>query len=593
MDEVDFVNAAQGAADNTMIHMRLGSVPLFIMPYLGALKAWIYAPVFRLFGVSALTIRLPAILLAAVTLLIFYQLMRPRVGILWATMALWIMAVDPANLFPSRLDWGPTVLMHLFQAAILAIWLSYRDRPEPWMSVRIKRFWFVLRTWNFLRLVPVLCIGLLLINTFLLYKKGAYFWLDDFNNLYWVQRATFIHMIRYVLNPSFDGFRPVGMLSYWLLLRCFDLNPAPYHWLAWSLHTANTALVYFILKRLTKARSGAAVGAMLFASQAAFSKIYWDFGTIFELLAAFFSFAALLLWASERRDWPQVVFASLLLFLAMKSKEMAVAMPVAWFCYDLIVRGKRDRKVFAHWIPPGALALLCGLVKALTMKGSTPTEAYYVSINGPTLVTGFATYFNMLFRTNFSAQFWCTALLLCLVLLILLRNRLALFFLLYVFISFLPVIFLINHRFAFYWYLPFLGICGLAAMLADSIAFQISARNPRWLGEGAAYCIFALLCWSTFLLHQQVNLPERAWVNQRAHEYRAFIRGLKSLSPPQHGEIIYFNSQPSNFYPVCLLAATQVALRRTDVGARFVSQFPADATYRLQFKGSRLIRLPQ
>ena len=47
MDEVDFVNAARGAPDNTMIHMRLGPVPLFIMPYLGALKAWMYAPVFR------------------------------------------------------------------------------------------------------------------------------------------------------------------------------------------------------------------------------------------------------------------------------------------------------------------------------------------------------------------------------------------------------------------------------------------------------------------------------------------------------------------------------------------------------------------
>jgi Dolichyl-phosphate-mannose-protein mannosyltransferase len=137
MDEVDFVNAAQGAVDNTMIHMRLGSVPLFIMPYLGALKAWIYAPVFRVFGVSALTIRLPAILLAAVSLLIFYRMMRARVGILWATIAIWIMAVDPANLFPSRLDWGPTVLMHLFQAAILAIWLSYRDRPERWKIILI------------------------------------------------------------------------------------------------------------------------------------------------------------------------------------------------------------------------------------------------------------------------------------------------------------------------------------------------------------------------------------------------------------------------------------------------------------------------
>ena len=132
MDELDFVNAAQGAPDNTMIHMRLGSVPLFIMPYLGALKAWIYAPIFGLFGVSALTIRLPAILIAAVTLLIFYQLMRAQLGLVWATIGLWIMMVDPANLFPSRLDWGPTVLMHFFQAAIFALWFSYRNKPELW-----------------------------------------------------------------------------------------------------------------------------------------------------------------------------------------------------------------------------------------------------------------------------------------------------------------------------------------------------------------------------------------------------------------------------------------------------------------------------
>ena len=137
MNELDFVNAAQGAPDNTMIYMRLGPVPLLVFPYIGALKAWIYTPIFGLFGVSALTIRLPVILIAAVTLLIFYQLMRAKLGAVWATIAVWIMAVDPANLFPSRLDWGPTVLMHLFQAAILALWFSYRDKPQLWKPVLI------------------------------------------------------------------------------------------------------------------------------------------------------------------------------------------------------------------------------------------------------------------------------------------------------------------------------------------------------------------------------------------------------------------------------------------------------------------------
>src|SRR5206468_11289936 len=101
--------------------MRLGPVPLLVFPFIGALKAWIYTPIFRLFGVSALTIRLPVILIAAVTLLIFYYAMRAKL----AAIFVWIMTVDPANLFPSRLDWGPTVLIHFFQAAILALWFIY------------------------------------------------------------------------------------------------------------------------------------------------------------------------------------------------------------------------------------------------------------------------------------------------------------------------------------------------------------------------------------------------------------------------------------------------------------------------------------
>jgi len=137
MDEVDFVNAARGAPDNTMIHMRVGPVPLFIMPYLGALKAWIYAPIFGVFGVSPLTIRLPAIILAAMTLLILFQLIEAKLGAAWGVISVWIMAVDPVNLFPSRLDWGPTVLMHFFEAAIFGLWFSYRSRPKLWKIILI------------------------------------------------------------------------------------------------------------------------------------------------------------------------------------------------------------------------------------------------------------------------------------------------------------------------------------------------------------------------------------------------------------------------------------------------------------------------
>jgi hypothetical protein len=113
-DEVKFVNAAEGAHDNTFIYAKPGPIPLLIMPYLGALKAWIYAPILHLFKVSPLTIRLPVIPLVALTPLILYLAMRDTIGALRATIVVSIIAVDPVNLFPSRLDWGPTALMHFF-----------------------------------------------------------------------------------------------------------------------------------------------------------------------------------------------------------------------------------------------------------------------------------------------------------------------------------------------------------------------------------------------------------------------------------------------------------------------------------------------
>ena len=188
MNELDFVNAAQGAPDNTMIYMRLGPVPLLVFPYIGALKAWIYTPIFRLFAVSALTIRLPVILIAAVTLLIFYRAMRRNLGAIWAAIVVWIMAVDPANLFPSRLDWGPTVLMHFFEAAILALWFSYRDKPELWKPALI----FVcfglgfFDKFNFIWLVSAFAIGICLCYP------------DSLKNL-WVSLPRFARWIAVIL----------------------------------------------------------------------------------------------------------------------------------------------------------------------------------------------------------------------------------------------------------------------------------------------------------------------------------------------------------------------------------------------------------
>jgi len=448
-----------------------------------------------------------------------------------------------------------------------------------------KKAAFVLRPWNVVQIIPSLCVGVLLLSTFHLYN-GAYFWLDDFNNLYWMQRVSFAQMLGQIVNPIPAFFRPVGMMCYWVLLRLFGLNSAPYHWLAWSFHTANTALVYFLLRQFTKSRAGAAVGAMLFASQVVFADLYWNFGTIFELLAAFFSFVGTLLWTSDHRGWWRVIFASLALLLAMKAKEIAIMMPFVWASYDLLLRENLKPRIAAHWLLPVVLALWYGVSKALASSTlmSGPNQPYFVRIDPSALIAGFGTYFNMLFRANVSGLIWCVGVAVLLLLCLVLRNRLALFFQLYIFITFLPVIFMINHRFAFYWYLPFLGVCGLMAMLSKNVAKMIKTRNPLWLGKTAAYLVFALLCWATFLVHKRAT-TERSAIRDLGSEYRAFITGLETLAPPPRGETIFFDSHPSYFDEKMLLSATSVAFHRTDLKVKLVSAFPSECAVSSSLSG--------
>src|ERR1700746_1360862 len=167
-------------------------------------------------------------------------------------------------------------------------------------------------------------------------------------------------------------------------------------------------------------------------------------------------------------------------------------------------------RMAVHWALPSGLAFWYGLAKTLAMRG-VASDPYYLSIDWSTLFSGLGRYLNMLFSTNVRWQIWFVSFVALLLVLALSRKRLALFFVLYVFITFLPVIFLINHRFAFYWYLPFLGVCGLSAILAKKVYSVIEIRNPRWLTQGGASAAFVLLCWVVFQVHKEANRPKMSF----------------------------------------------------------------------------------
>jgi 4-amino-4-deoxy-L-arabinose transferase-like glycosyltransferase len=130
-DETAFVNAALGAEhpDQHFVHDRFGGVVTKIFPYIGALKSWLYAPVFAVFGVSIETIRVPAVLLALLAIALAFRLAWRLWGPWPAALLAVLLATDPVYPTMAKADWGPIVLASVLRVgALLAYFALLRTR---------------------------------------------------------------------------------------------------------------------------------------------------------------------------------------------------------------------------------------------------------------------------------------------------------------------------------------------------------------------------------------------------------------------------------------------------------------------------------
>jgi hypothetical protein len=88
-------------------------IPVMLISYLGALKSWVYAPIFRFWKPSAPSVRVPVILAGGLTIWLFWSLLRRIAGSRAAAVGCALLASDTLFLITTCFDWGPVVLQHL------------------------------------------------------------------------------------------------------------------------------------------------------------------------------------------------------------------------------------------------------------------------------------------------------------------------------------------------------------------------------------------------------------------------------------------------------------------------------------------------
>jgi len=200
-DELLFVNAVRGfASDDIYIKLRLGGIPFMLTAYIGALKSYLYFPIFSIFGYSVETIRIPMILLMGIGIFIFHKaILKLSNNQFIAFFCAFFLAIDPSIIILTRADQGPIVI-ELF-LKILSIFLLGKFID----SGKIGFIWgiaivFFLGTFN--KLNFIWSVNAILFGTIIYWKD---FW-QYFKNYSVQQRIHFLTALILTYLPSLSFF---------------------------------------------------------------------------------------------------------------------------------------------------------------------------------------------------------------------------------------------------------------------------------------------------------------------------------------------------------------------------------------------------
>lgn len=100
-------------------------IPLMLMDYVGALKSWLYWPIFAIFKPSPGSLRWPVLIIGAVTIALFYILLDRIAGTRAAIGGCFLLATDTIFLMTTEFDWGPVAIQHLMLVTACLLLLQF------------------------------------------------------------------------------------------------------------------------------------------------------------------------------------------------------------------------------------------------------------------------------------------------------------------------------------------------------------------------------------------------------------------------------------------------------------------------------------
>jgi hypothetical protein len=278
---------------------------------------------------------------------------------------------------------------------------------------------------------------------------------------------------------------------------------------------------------LAGSREAGLLTALIGCYHGRFEDLYYNTGTVYDLLCFTFYVAAFLVYVRGRESgrrlrWGEVILVAGLYVCALNSKEMAVTLPLAILTYEWIYHWPEStRPGLLRWITGNArMAWLLAVLTVPYLYGKLSQSSvfsvipeYKVHLSLERYLGTYGRYLDWMF---YQQAPWFTAsrvLLLAAAMLLaaMLSRRKALWFgFLFVWLSVLPVIFVTPRGTIFVLYIPFLGwsLYGAALLVwvRDALARLMPAPAVMRLRAPVTFAVAALVL---FAIHRAHTYPTR------------------------------------------------------------------------------------
>jgi hypothetical protein len=312
-------------------------------------------------------------------------------------------------------------------------------------------------------------------------RSGLFVYLtgDDMMNIYKAWREPYYRILLENFFYFTPGYRPMGALVYRLLFDLAGAHAFPFRILCFALILGNLYLLYRTAAAISTKETGL-LAALFVSYNAGFIDLYYNSGTIYDLLCFTFYFLALGLYMHVRKAGqylkPRTLISfSILYVCALNSKEMAATLPAIVFGYELVFgRARCAVESPEHRVSRWGPALLTAALTVPYVFGKLSSPSPLMGNDAYRLHLGLRTYFRALGHylaifglppdsLNLSSS--VLILLLLGTIAILGRRRSLVFAWLFILITPLPVAFIgLRGGYAFY-----VSTFGIALFLAVSI----------------------------------------------------------------------------------------------------------------------------